>query len=256
MAKLKEGQGQETPALPRKWANRIVRQGEADPTSLMANPNNWRLHGELQGKALEGVLDGVGWIQNVIVNETTGHIVDGHLRVKLAVENGEALVPVVYVELTEEEERLALTSIDPIAALAETDQRALSALTDKVLQEQNDPRIVALIQQITTSNILQGGKSQNPGGEQPEVVISPELFERHDYIVVLVDNEFDWQVLCQHLGLQTVDSAPVGKTTLGRRGVGRVILAQNLLKLMGLEGREGELPDWPAAAEEEGEEAG
>ena len=37
-----------------------------------------------------------------------------------------------------------------------------------------------------------------------EVEISPELHERQDYIVFVVDNEFDWQVICDRFGITTV----------------------------------------------------
>lgn len=41
-------------------------------------------------------------------------------------------VPVAYVDLTEDEERKALLSLDPIAAMAEADKEALDALLREV----------------------------------------------------------------------------------------------------------------------------
>jgi hypothetical protein len=38
---------------------------------------------------MRDVLDRVGWVQSVIVNRKTGRLVDGHLRVQLAVDAGE-----------------------------------------------------------------------------------------------------------------------------------------------------------------------
>src|SRR5437867_4576224 len=66
------------------WRNRIVGSGEEAPDQLLANPKNWRIHPKHQQEALAGVLDEVGWVQEVIVNQQTGHLVDGHLRVTLA----------------------------------------------------------------------------------------------------------------------------------------------------------------------------
>ena len=94
------------------WRNRIVGTGEEKPDALLANPRNWRIHPKLQREAMAGVLDQVGWIQNVMVNRRTGFLVDGHLRVDLAMERGEASIPVVYVDLTEEEEGLALAALE------------------------------------------------------------------------------------------------------------------------------------------------
>ena len=104
------------------WRNRIVRDGYEAPDQLLANPMNWRVHPLHQQEKLEGVLSEVGWIQRVIVNEATGHVIDGHARVGLAISRGEPLVPVLYVDLTLEEERLVLATLDPIGALAGTDR--------------------------------------------------------------------------------------------------------------------------------------
>jgi len=42
------------------WKNRIIGHDEVDPTTLKANPKNWRLHPTLQRKAMAQVLDSVG----------------------------------------------------------------------------------------------------------------------------------------------------------------------------------------------------
>ncbi|MGL4939388.1 DNA modification methylase [Shewanella sp.] len=109
------------------WENRITGSGYEDPAQLLANPRNFRMHPEYQKAALNGVLNEIGWIQDVIVNTTTGHLIDGHLRVELAMQRGEK-VPVKYVELSEHEEMIALASIDPISALATQDQDVLAGL--------------------------------------------------------------------------------------------------------------------------------
>jgi hypothetical protein len=80
--------------------NRIVGEGMESPADLLANPQNWRRHPREQLAALEGMLEAVGWVQRVIVNRTTGRMVDGHARVELAIKRGEAAVPVLFVELT------------------------------------------------------------------------------------------------------------------------------------------------------------
>ena len=119
-------------SVPQQWENRIVGHGEESPAELMANPMNWRTHPKAQQKAMAEVLDEVGWVQSVIVNRTTGRLVDGHLRVGLAQHRNEAAIPVAYVDLSEEEERLILTTLDPIGALAGTDKGRLNDLLDQV----------------------------------------------------------------------------------------------------------------------------
>lgn len=110
------------------WRNRIVGfDPAADPTQLLANPSNWRLHPGDQRDALRGSLSQVGWVSGVMVNVTTGHVVDGHARVEEAL-SAEQTVPVLYVELEPDEEWLVLATYDPMAAMARTDHEQLGAL--------------------------------------------------------------------------------------------------------------------------------
>ena len=109
------------PAAP-AWRSRITGTGSEAPDQLLANPANYRVRPKAQREALAGVLDEVGWVQNVVVNQRTGHVVDGHLRVALAISRSEPSVPVLFVDLSEDEERLVLASLDPLAAMATTDE--------------------------------------------------------------------------------------------------------------------------------------
>ena len=67
-------------------------------------------------------------MQSVVVNTTTGRLVDGHLQVELSKAQGQPTIPVVYVELTEDEERVVLATLDPIGAMATADRERLSEL--------------------------------------------------------------------------------------------------------------------------------
>ena len=110
------------------WRNRIVGEAEVSPTDLLANPLNYRVHPRNQVDALAGILGEIGWVQRVIVNRETGHIVDGHARVGLAISRKEPTVPVVYVDLTDAEEKLVLATLDPISAMATADKAILDEL--------------------------------------------------------------------------------------------------------------------------------
>jgi hypothetical protein len=114
------------------WRSRIIGHGTERPDQLLAHPENWRIHSKRQQTALGEMLDTVGWVQSVIVNQATGHVLDGHLRVGLAISRSEAEIPVGYVDLTEAEERLVLAAMDPIAAMAATDSAALMGLVSNV----------------------------------------------------------------------------------------------------------------------------
>src|SRR5664280_3531897 len=122
------------------WRNRIVGSGSEAPECLAANPANWRVHPRNQRDALAGSLDTVGWVAQVLVNRQTGYVIDGHARVALALARKEASVPVLYVDLAPDEERLVLATFDPIGALAGTDGERLTALLAEVAVDDAGPR--------------------------------------------------------------------------------------------------------------------
>lgn len=117
------------------WANRIVGYGAEAPDQLLANPQNWRIHPRYQQDVLAGVLADVGVVQNVIVNRRSGHMIDGHLRVTLAMRNDIESLPVTYVDLSPEEEAEILATFDPISALAGTEDEILARLVASVKTE-------------------------------------------------------------------------------------------------------------------------
>ena len=79
-------------------------------SEFLANPLNWRIHPQFQQEAMTGALNEIGWIDEVTVNTRTGRIVDGHLRVTLALRAGDNTpVPYKEVDLSEEEEALSNT---------------------------------------------------------------------------------------------------------------------------------------------------
>jgi hypothetical protein len=110
------------------YQSRIVGHGEEAPESLLANPKNFRRHPRHQQDALHGILTEIGVVQSVIVNQRTNTLVDGHLRVELAMRHNQPTIPVVYVDLSPEEEDIILASLDPLASLAFTDADAFADL--------------------------------------------------------------------------------------------------------------------------------
>lgn len=137
---------QEQKTQPQGWQNRIVGTGTEAPDQLLANPKNWRIHPKAQQDGLESILDRVGWVQNVVVNRRTGFMVDGHLRVTLAMRRNEPEVPVVYVDLTPDEEDVVLASLDPLAMIARSDQTKLLELISGVSEA--DPGCFEILKQI------------------------------------------------------------------------------------------------------------
>lgn len=110
------------------FENKIVGHEMVPPDQLLANPLNFRVHSHIQKDHMRAMLKEIGWLDEIIVNRNSGVVVNGHMRVDIALTDGEPVVPVRYVDLTEEEENLALATFDNVAALAGTDRDQLDSL--------------------------------------------------------------------------------------------------------------------------------
>ena len=112
-----------------RFADRVVELRRVPADTIKPNPWNWRLHPQSQSDALMEVLEEVGFAGALIARETPGglELIDGHLRQEVA---GSDVVPVLVVDMTEGEVRRLLATLDPIGAMAQTDQVALAALLE------------------------------------------------------------------------------------------------------------------------------
>lgn len=161
------------------WKNRIIGHESHEAGWFVANPKNWRIHPAAQGEAVEGALESVGWVRSVLVNQRTGYILDGHLRITLALRQGEdTIVPVEIVDLSEEEEALVLAHLDSVVPMAGRDAEKLGALlaqcaTSKELPE--NEKIDEFLKTLATQM-----PSAKPTGEDPGAQIdgAEELREK------------------------------------------------------------------------------
>lgn len=176
-----------------EWRNRITRSGEIAPEGLVPNPENYREHPDKQQRLMNGALNELGWVQPVIVNEQTGRLIDGHMRVALAMRRGEATVPVNFVDLSPEEEKLALATLDPLGELA----------------RQSDDDLRALLAQVTVSDAdlkeLIVSLDQEAGGDQDNSAESREAGMASDRVDALREK---W-------GVRTGDIWQVGSHRIG-----------------------------------------
>jgi len=146
--------------------NRITGSGVVRIDDLLANPQNWRMHPDAQQQALAGVIDDVGFVRSILVNVVTGHVVDGHARIAIAMRSGVEELPVEYVELSEAEEATVLATLDPIGAMAATDRAKLDDLVRQV--QSDDERVQALMSEIAEREGLEYGKPakmDDPGAQ-------------------------------------------------------------------------------------------
>ena len=125
------------------YDNRILRSENVKVSDIVFNPGNWRIHPSNQRKALDGILTEIGWVQQVIINQTTGNLIDGHLRVLLAAENEQEEIPAIIVELSQDEEDKILTTFDPVNQMAVADKKKLYELIKSV--KTNNEQINALL---------------------------------------------------------------------------------------------------------------
>ena len=106
---------------------RRVRAGDLTP-----NPKNWRTHPKAQADALRGILAEVGYADALLARELPDGsliLVDGHLRAETTPDQE---VPVLVLDINEAEADKLLLSLDPLAALAETNAIALDSLLREV----------------------------------------------------------------------------------------------------------------------------
>jgi len=116
--------------------NRIKELRNVKASELVPNPKNWRTHPTKQKDALKGILAEIGYADALLARELPDGklmLLDGHLRAETTPEQE---VPVLILDLTEEEGDKLLATLDPLASLAEKD----------------DEKLVELLREIDTNN--------------------------------------------------------------------------------------------------------
>ena len=115
-----------------KFRNRVRELRRVKAADLVPNPRNWRTHPKGQQDALRGILAEVGYADALLARELPDGslmLVDGHLRAETTPDQE---VPVLVLDISEAEADKLLLSLDPLAALAETNAVALDALLREV----------------------------------------------------------------------------------------------------------------------------
>jgi hypothetical protein len=118
------------------------------PDSLSDNPSNWRRHPDKQLLALKDVLAEVGWAGALLYNERTQRLIDGHARKKIS----SGKVPVLVGSWSEEQEKIILATLDPLAAMAEADKGILDGLLSQVQTESEAVR--ALLSNLASGELV------------------------------------------------------------------------------------------------------
>jgi hypothetical protein len=145
--------------------HRRVRAGDLLPHEL-----NFRLHPDMQRSALQALYDQVGFARSLLAYELPDgrlKLIDGHLRRDM---DPNMEVDVEILDVNDEEARALLLSIDPLAALAETQNQLHDRLME--LTPTPSPDLQAAWE-ATINPILAAQASAKP---RPEVKDIPEQF--------------------------------------------------------------------------------
>jgi hypothetical protein len=170
------------------WTNSITDFApNVDPNELIAHPLNARLHPTNQRSALRGSLNRVGWVDAVKVNQRTGRIVDGHARVEEAVAAGTS-VPVLWLDLDEEDERFVLATIDPISALATYDGEVLHDLLGSITVADAD--VSAMLADLAAGH---AGPGEAPSLDDLDDNHDPEIFWPTVKVKIDPETHDSWQ---------------------------------------------------------------
>jgi hypothetical protein len=129
--------------------NRIIGHRRVRAGDLIPHERNWRRHPPEQRAALVALYDEVGFARSLLAYELADgrlQLIDGHLRRDI---DPEMLVDVEVLDVTPEEARKLLLSMDSLAGLAEADAEAVAALRHTVDTEA--PALAALWQSLAKS---------------------------------------------------------------------------------------------------------
>lgn len=158
---------------------------------LRPNPKNWRTHPQAQRDALCGVLAEIGYADALLARELpdgTLELIDGHLRAETT---PQMEVPVLVLDLTDDEAAKLLAMHDPLTGMAGIDEPVLTELLAEV-ETDNDAIRSMLDGILAESESLSNRLSDD--GPPPEVDI-PEVYQ----VVVECHDETEQQSVYQRL---------------------------------------------------------
>jgi hypothetical protein len=145
--------------------DRIVELKRVPARDLRPHPKNWRTHPKAQQEALRGILAEVGYADALLARDTPEglQLIDGHLRAETTPEQE---VPVLVLDVTEEEADKLLATIDPLAGLAVPDEEKLGELLAEITTD-NDA-LQALFDDLSPMKTKEGLTDPDDVPEPPD----------------------------------------------------------------------------------------
>jgi len=154
-----------------KIRDRIKELRRVPARQLRPNPKNWRVHPQRQQDALRGVLAEIGYADALLARELPDgslELIDGHLRAETTPDQE---VPVLVLDVDDQEAAKLLALLDPLVGLAETNQDALAELLAGVETESE------AVQKVLDELLAVPGPELENSGEPPPEVPIPEVFQ-------------------------------------------------------------------------------
>ena len=183
-----------------KIRDRIRELRRVPASELRPNPKNWRTHPQAQADALKGVLAEVGIADAVLARELDDGslmLLDGHLRVETM---GDQTLPVLVLDVDEAEGDKVLATLDPLAAMAESDAAKLDAILREV--DTGSPELQQMLADLADdAGLYQDDAKEIVEDEVPEPPADP------------ITKPGDLWILGEHRLLcgDSTDAAQVGK---------------------------------------------
>ena len=174
-----------------KIRDRIKELRRVAAVELKPNPRNWRTHPQAQRDALRGVLAEIGYADALLARELADgslELIDGHLRAETT---PDVEVPVLVLDLNDEEAAKLLALHDPLAEMAEADDGLLAELVGGI-QTQSEA-----VQAVLDGILSASGPTlaiEPHAGPPPEVEI-PEVYQ----VVVECEDEEDQRAVYERL---------------------------------------------------------
>jgi len=182
------------------------------PRTIATTDLNWKKHPSFQHEAWLSFLAEVGWVGALLYNRITGHLLDGHMRLKDALEQNFDRLPVLVVSLDEPTEMKVLALLDRIGSLYETKKAMAEKLSAMV--ETKAANLQALLSSSRfasweNSEDEEDGRASKKKKKKglPDAGISLVLGERYDYVVLMFRTEINFNTACDHFGIEPVKCA-------------------------------------------------
>lgn len=115
-----------------KLRDRIKELRRVPASALLPNPRNWRDHNDHQRHALRALLGEIGVVAACLARELPDGslmLIDGHMRKE---EVADGVLPVLVLDVTEAEADKIMATLDPLAAMAESNAAQLDLLLRNV----------------------------------------------------------------------------------------------------------------------------